>query len=98
MSLRDWSSDVCSSDLCSVPPQGLIASQFHLMFQKPHLFSEINRVMAGDHTDTSTLREALFARSEERRVGKSVDLSAGASITKKLRTYKLHTLRTPYIP
>lgn len=47
--------------LCSVPPQGLIASQFHLMFQKPHLFSEINRIMAGDHTDTSTLREALFA-------------------------------------
>lgn len=47
--------------LCSVPPQGLIASQFHLLFQKPHLFSEINRVMAGDHTDTSTLREALFA-------------------------------------
>ena len=47
--------------VCSVPPQGLIASQFHLMFQKPHLFSEINRIMAGDHTDTSTLREALFA-------------------------------------
>lgn len=47
--------------VCSVPPQGLIASQFHLMFQKPHLFSEINRIMAGDHTDSNTLREALFA-------------------------------------
>jgi non-heme chloroperoxidase len=47
--------------VCSVPPQGLIASQFHLMFQKPHLFSEINRIMEGDYTDTNTLREALFA-------------------------------------
>lgn len=47
--------------VCSVPPQGLIASQFHLMFQKPQLFAEINRIMAGDYTDTNTLREALFA-------------------------------------
>lgn len=47
--------------VCSVPPQGLIASQFHLMFQKPQLFAEINRIMAGDYTDTTTLREALFA-------------------------------------
>ncbi len=47
--------------LCSVPPQGLIASQFHLLFQKPQLFAEINRIMAGDYTDTNTLREALFA-------------------------------------
>ena len=47
--------------LCSVPPQGLIASQFHLMFQKPQLFMEINRIMAGDYTEVDTLREALFA-------------------------------------
>jgi non-heme chloroperoxidase len=47
--------------ICSVPPQGLIASQFHLMFQKPQLFAEINRIMAGNCTDTDTLREALFA-------------------------------------
>jgi non-heme chloroperoxidase len=47
--------------LCSVPPQGLIASQFHLMFQKPQLFTEINQIMAGNHTDGNTLREALFA-------------------------------------
>ena len=47
--------------LCSVPPQGLIASQFHLMFQKPQLFMEINRIMAGDYTDADALREALFA-------------------------------------
>lgn len=47
--------------LCSVPPQGLIASQFHLLLQKPQLFLEINRIMSGENTDVTTLREALFA-------------------------------------
>lgn len=47
--------------LCSVPPQGLIAAQFHLMLKKPALFLEINRIMSGEYTDTMTLREALFA-------------------------------------
>ena len=47
--------------LCSVPPQGLIASQFHLLFQKPHLFMDLNNIMDGDHSDSQTLREALFA-------------------------------------
>ena len=47
--------------LCSVPPQGLVASQFHLMLQKPQLFLEINRIMEGQYTDTDTLHEALFA-------------------------------------
>lgn len=47
--------------LCSVPPQGLVASQFHLLLQKPQLFLELNRIMSGDHTDTTVLREALFA-------------------------------------
>ncbi|MBL8431991.1 MAG: alpha/beta fold hydrolase [Dechloromonas sp.] len=47
--------------LCSVPPQGLIAAQFHLLFRKPHLFMDINRIMGGDYADTGTLREALFA-------------------------------------
>ncbi len=47
--------------VCSVPPQGLVASQFHLLMQKPQLFLELNRIMGGDYTDTATLREALFA-------------------------------------
>jgi pimeloyl-ACP methyl ester carboxylesterase len=47
--------------LCSVPPQGLVAAQFHLMFQKPHLFMDLNSVLGGDHADSQTLREALFA-------------------------------------
>ncbi len=47
--------------LCSVPPQGLIAAQFHLIMSKPQLFAEINRIMSGKYTDTQTLRDALFA-------------------------------------
>jgi non-heme chloroperoxidase len=47
--------------VCSVPPQGLIAAQFHLMFQKPQLFMDINRIMSGNYPDTEILREALFA-------------------------------------
>lgn len=47
--------------LCSVPPQGLIASQFHLLMQKPQIYLDINQTMAGDHADSQFLREALFA-------------------------------------
>jgi pimeloyl-ACP methyl ester carboxylesterase len=47
--------------LCSVPPQGLIAAQFHLLLQKPQLYLEINRILAGNYTETDTLKEALFA-------------------------------------
>jgi pimeloyl-ACP methyl ester carboxylesterase len=47
--------------VCSVPPQGLIASQFHLMFQKPQLFMDINSIMSGNYPDTEILKEALFA-------------------------------------
>ena len=54
--------------LCSVPPQGLIAAQFHLLFQKPQLFLEINRIMGGEYTDTTTLQEALFAGEVDQRM------------------------------
>ncbi|MDR2838848.1 MAG: alpha/beta hydrolase [Azonexus sp.] len=47
--------------ICSVPPQGLLAAQFHLLLRKPQLFAEINRILAGHYTNTATLREALFA-------------------------------------
>ena len=48
--------------VCSVPPQGLIASQFHLLFSKPQLFLEINRIMSGEYTDTATFNlPNLFA-------------------------------------
>lgn len=54
--------------LCSVPPQGLVAAQFHLIFSKPHLFAEINSIMGGRITDTRTLREALFAGEVDERL------------------------------
>lgn len=46
--------------ICSVPPQGLIAAQFHLFLQKPQLFLEINRIMAGNYSSIDVLRDALF--------------------------------------
>lgn len=51
--------------LCSVPPQGLIAAQFHLLMQKPQLFMDINRVMSGNYADTDILKESLFAESDD---------------------------------
>lgn len=48
--------------VCSVPPQGLIAAQFHLLLQKPELFLEINRIMGGNYADIQVVRDALFAQ------------------------------------
>jgi non-heme chloroperoxidase len=53
--------------ICSVPPQGLIAAQFHLLLQKPQLFLEINRIMSGRYPEDHVLKDALFSQdvSEE---------------------------------
>lgn len=48
--------------LCSVPPQGLLAAQFSLLLHNPGLFVDINRVLDGSNTDTSVVRQALFAQ------------------------------------
>lgn len=48
--------------ICSVPPQGLIAAQFHLLLQKPQLFFDINNLMGGGQPSLATLRDALFSR------------------------------------
>ncbi|MBS1190660.1 MAG: alpha/beta hydrolase [Rhodocyclaceae bacterium] len=48
--------------ICSVPPQGLVASQFHLLLQKPQLFFEINNIMGGGQPSDAILRDALFAQ------------------------------------
>lgn len=47
--------------LCSVPPQGLLASQFYLMLKKPGLFIQLNQVLEGRINDHRLVREALFA-------------------------------------
>ncbi len=49
--------------LCAVPPQGLMSSMFGLMFQKPGLLADLNRLMTGHRVSTETLRDALFAQS-----------------------------------
>lgn len=46
--------------LASVPPQGLMGSAFGLMFSRPHLLSDLNRIMTGADVDVASLREALF--------------------------------------
>ena len=48
--------------MCSVPPQGLMASAFGLMFSKPGLMKDLNRLMGGGQVALETLREALFAQ------------------------------------
>lgn len=48
--------------MCSVPPQGLIAAQFSMLFQKPGLMVELNRLLGGADVPLDVLREALFAQ------------------------------------
>jgi non-heme chloroperoxidase len=48
--------------LCSVPPQGLLASALGLAFNKPGLMGELNRLMGGGRVALDALREALFAQ------------------------------------
>jgi alpha-beta hydrolase superfamily lysophospholipase len=51
--------------VCSVPPQGLMASAFGMMLQKPHLFADLNRLMGGGRVRPDALREAMFAQPVE---------------------------------
>jgi len=46
--------------LSSVPPQGLMGSALGLMFNKPHLLTDLNRIMGGGEAQLDSLREALF--------------------------------------
>lgn len=48
--------------MCSVPPQGLVAAQFSMLFQKPDLMLELNRLLGGADVAPDVLREALFAQ------------------------------------
>lgn len=47
--------------ICSVPPQGLLASQFYLMFSKPGLFIQLNQILEGKIPNPQMVRETLFA-------------------------------------
>jgi len=48
--------------MCSVPPQGLMAAAFGMMFSHPGLMSDLNRLMGGGEVALDSLREALFAQ------------------------------------
>lgn len=48
--------------LCSVPPQGLMSAAFGMMFSRPGLLAELNRLMGGGPVALDALREALFAQ------------------------------------
>lgn len=48
--------------MCSVPPQGLAASAFGMLFNQPGLFADLNRLMSGQQVALDSLRAALFAQ------------------------------------
>lgn len=48
--------------MCSVPPQGLAASAFGMLFSRPNLFVDLNGLMNGGHVALGSLQEALFAQ------------------------------------
>jgi len=48
--------------MCSVPPQGLAASAFGMLFSRPNLFVDLNGLMSGGHVALTSLQEALFAQ------------------------------------
>lgn len=47
--------------LCSVPPQGLLATQLYLLLRRPGLLLRLNQVLGGQFPDQQVVREALFA-------------------------------------
>ena len=48
--------------MCSVPPQGLAAPAFGMLFGRPRLFADLNRLMGGGAVAADSLAEALFAQ------------------------------------
>lgn len=54
--------------LCSVPPQGLLASTLNLMFARPNLLFDLNRIIGGSEPRLETVREALFHQPVSRAV------------------------------
>lgn len=48
--------------MCSVPPQGLLASAIGMMFSKPALMKDLNGMLAGGKVALESLRDGLFAQ------------------------------------
>src|SRR5206468_6638352 len=87
---RDWSSDVCSSDLAASLPND-IAVHSDLKARQPHFPAKAKAVIqlvqngGPSQMDLFDPKPALtrLARSEERRVGKSGDRGGRRNSTKK---------------
>ena len=48
--------------MCSVPPQGLLASAIGMMFSKPALMKDLNGMLTGGKVALESLRDGLFAQ------------------------------------
>lgn len=46
--------------MSSVPPQGLLAASFHMLFSKPGLLLEMNQLLGGGDISLQAARDALF--------------------------------------
>src|SRR5256884_10005759 len=83
---RDWSSDVCSSDLVGAASGGIRHNRFNVgLLEGIHrLLGEVDgsSLFSRMHKQGPTASLRLW-RSEERRVGKSVDLGGRRIIKKK---------------
>lgn len=51
--------------MSAVPPQGLMAASFHLLFASPALFVDFNRLLGGSDIAPAAVRRALFAKPIE---------------------------------
>ena len=48
--------------MCSVPPSGLLASSFSLLWSRPDLLGNLSQLMTGGPVDIDSLKDALFAQ------------------------------------
>ncbi len=46
--------------LCSVPPQGLLGATMSLIFSRPNVLFDLNRIIGGGEPQLDSVREALF--------------------------------------
>src|SRR5438105_15125434 len=76
-STRDWSSDVCSSDLVSIPQLGTVTANHHPVVV---LTSNAQRKLTEALRGRCFLLWMDYPRSEERRVGKECRSRGGPTV------------------
>lgn len=47
--------------MCSAPPQGMMAGQFHLMLNQPSALVDLNQMLESGQPSQNVMRDALFA-------------------------------------